>query len=909
MLHDGLELIPCHVNVAADAVRPHVYPDVLAFRVDLKLETRLIYVVVVVHNGSPPHKGRAIGRPMLVEKDVENSYRAGISKQRPTATWTSPHKTDGVAVWEGTAPATVRLLLEAKYDLDLKNRIAACGVLGQTILYLKRFEAAGDTLPNVILVGDKDECFVLATEAVRGFMNLSIDWSVAPSKGSPELTRALVDGVNILPYVYDVGGEFNFKDLVERIEVLAAGNRATVRASDANIGAIFAYWRDRVFREGKGKQAITPTEQVDVFLRSLFQPGEVYPHPAKRGVLIVPGYPDGVLVDLDQYKSFFQHFEQGYKPSEIKNFMSMKDRLVEDDARRRQGAFFTSPIWAEEAHKELDRVLGTGWRKDCVVWDPAAGTGNLTRDKHDWGCLISSTAERPDVGAMQQHGWGGKHVFQYDFLNPDAESPFFEDGAQNVIPAAVDRMLREAAKAGKRLVWFMNPPYGTAASAIKGESKQGVGQTSANESMKESRLGAASGQLYAQFLFRCRQVAEQYGFKNYTVALYSVPTFMSSGSYRPFREWWYAAHGYGGGFLFQASHFADVSGRWGVSFTVWNSGGKTDSKQDQPIRLTDERNFAVVTDGVKHVYNADDREASEWVRAPIQKSKGVDAPQMSSGLKVTDTKYGKPKKGALVYCNSLGNNLSESGTSVYFLAASSSRGQDFILTSSNWRRAVALYSARKLVGENWINQKDEYLAPDETLPGYDQWVNDCHVFAILDGANNCTAMRDVQYKGKEWRIKNNWFWRTRASALNDLDTIKTPTLYRDCEQEPTKEPSVNPITGEDETQPWEATGDAYMAFLLSSGAVALSPDAAAVLGALDALWLKSLPHREAYYAGRPVTDKEPDLHLMAWDASSYQLKNLWRDLFPTEWAELKAAHKALAARLQEGVYTFRFLKR
>jgi hypothetical protein len=34
-----------------------------------------------------------------------------------------------------------------------------------------------------------------------------------------------------------------------------------------------------------------------------------------------------------------------------------------------------------------------------------------------------------------------------------------------------------------------------------------------------------------------------------------------------------------------------------------------------------------------------------------------------------------------------------------------------------------------------------------------------------------------------------------------------------------------------------------------------------------------------------------------------------RDLFPTEWEELRAAHRALAARLQDGVYEFGFLKR
>jgi len=139
-----------------------------------------------------------------------------------------------------------------------------------------------------------------------------------------------------------------------------------------------------------------------------------------------------------------------------------QDRLIEDDARRRQGAFFTPALWVAEAHRELERVLGPNWRDECLVWDPAAGTGNLTRD-YSFGCLISSTCERPDVTAMRDHGWGGEHVFQYDFLNPDSESPFFEPGdGANVIPPEVDKALRAAAKAGKRLVFFMNPPYGTA---------------------------------------------------------------------------------------------------------------------------------------------------------------------------------------------------------------------------------------------------------------------------------------------------------------------------------------------------------------------------------------------------------------------------------------------------------------
>jgi hypothetical protein len=712
-----------------------------------------------------------------------------------------------------------------------------------------------------------------------------------------------MSGLNVLPFIFDLDDRFDMRQVISKIESAASGEQGNVRATEANLGTIFGYWRERVFKDVKGKQGLSPTEQVDVFLKCLFSPGDVYPHPSptKKGVLVVPGYGDRVLVNMDHYRSFFDHFEQGYKPTEIKRFLAMKDQLVEDDARRRQGAFFTPPIWAAEGNKELERVLGSNWRQECVVWDPAAGTGNLTRDHHDWGQLYSSTLEKVDAESMAAQGWGGT-AFQYDFLNPGSEGLFDQDTV-NVIPPRVDRGLREAAKAGKRLVFFMNPPYGTANDAgAAGTSKAGIALTVVNKDMKAAKLGAPSQQLYAQFMFQAKTLAEQYGFRDYTVALFSVPTFNSSGSYKELRDWWYGALAYKGGFLFQASHFADVSGRWGVSFTVWSSGGRTDSTRSLPIRLTDLQDFSVVTTALKALYNADGREASQWVRAPIKGLKGADAPQMSSGLKVKGEGPGSLIPGALYFFGNNANNLQDSATLVYNVSSADTRNHGLSVLPANWRRAVALYSARKLVGETWINQKDEYLAPDESKPGYDQWVNDCHVFTVFDGANNCTAMRNVRYKDKLWRIKNHWFWRTREACLDALDGMATPTVFRDCEREPTSR-----AAGRDTL--WEATGDAYFAHLLSSGALGLSPDARQVLVMLDALWLRSLPMREDYYASRPVSEKEPDLHLCAWDAGVYQLKNLWRDLYPDQWEELRVAHKGLARRLQDGVYTYGFLRR
>lgn len=826
----------------------------------------------------------------VTEKDVENAYRAGLQKARPQASITSPYNTDGYAQWD-----KVRLLLEAKFDLDFKARVPVCNTLGQCLLYLKKFEGAGEPLPNVILVGDKNECFVLSTVAVQGFLDLPLDWSAAPSTGNPDLTRALVEGLNILPYVYDVDDKFNFREVLSKCEILAEGEQKAVKATTGNIGAIFVYWVDRVFKD----KNLTAVEQVDVFLRCLFQPGEVYPHPTKKGLLVAPGYTDGVVIDPDQYRSFFDHFRQGYKPSEIDRFYGMKDRLVEDDARRRQGAFFTPQLWVDEAHKTLDGVLGVGWREECIVWDPAAGTANLTRDYQDWGDLIVSTAERPDVEVIKEQGWHpGAEVFQYDFLNPGEWSPFFDEADQdkNILPVSVEKRLKAARDAGKRLVFFMNPPYGTAASieTFRSSSKKGVGQTSVNGEMKQIKLGVASGQLYAQFMFQCAHLAQEFGFTEHTVALFSVPTFMSSGSYRKFRAWWYGKHEFKKGWLFQASHFADVSGRWGISFTIWGGLGTTDTRSNQEFTLKDVGGFEVVQAGSKTVYNSNGVEASKWVRELVKGGKAVDAPQMSSGLKIKDTKYGRPKTEALAYQNSLGNNLTESSDSVYVLSCSSSRGQDFSITPANFRRSVALYAARKLVLETWDTQKDEYLVPDTSLPGYEQWVDDAHVYALVHRYNQATAMRNVTYKDKLWTIHNHFFWKTHADALAALDTTETPTLYRDAKNHPSKDVFGNDVG---------SSPDPYLASLLASGALNLSPEAQAVLDRLDALWSLSLPHRENYAASHP------ELHLMAWDASIYQLKHIFRDLFPKEWAELQEAFKVLSEKLRPGVYDYGFLRK
>ena len=826
------------------------------------------------------------------EKEVEDLYRESIRRLRAGVGYDFRHNTDGYARW-----GNVRLLLEVKIKENLRNRKACCKVLGQLLYYLKKFERDGEVPPNVLLAGDETHFFVVPTASVVGFLNTDgVDWSAAPSAGSKVLLKALEDQA-IIPPLYEVGTK-DFREALLKCESISEDVGHHTKATPENISTMFSVRWAGVVKDPD----LTPVEHVDVFLKCLFRPSGVAL--LKGNQLHVPGYEDAIKVDSRAYEAFVAHFHQGYSPTEVEHFYSMKDRLVEEVARRRQGAFFTPDIWVAEAHKEIEKVLGPKWKDECIVWDPAAGTANLTRD-YAFRDLIISTAEKPDVQVIRDQGYNkGASVFQYDFLNPGGDSPFLEKDQRNTLPLSVERQLQAAAKTGKRLVFFMNPPYGTATNQKGKGSKDLIASTTVGMRMKAAKMGPCSQQLYAQFLHEAVGLANQFKFKNYTVAIYSQPTFMGSSSYSQFRPYWYRAHEYKGGFLFQASHFSDVVGRWGVSFTVWNSGGQTSTLSGVPLHLKDLEGLEVKDFGVKVLYSANGKEASSWVREPISHIQGVDAPQFCSGLKVVEDSGlgGKMVPGGLFYMTNSGNPVRYNAQEVYFTSSCGHLAHGLSGHPLNFRRVVALFAARKMVDGNWVNNQDEYLAPDETASGYDQWVNDCHVYSLLPVSNNCTAMRDVQYKGKAHRIKNHWFWMTKAEALAAYNTPGTPHLYRDCKEEPsghTAEPDL--FTPAPEVETWRENGDPYFAHVLPG--LALSGEAKKVLDLLKALHLKSLPVREEY------SNAHPELHLNAWDAGVYQLKHLWRAEFPEEWKELQVAFKVLEEKLRPGVYEYGFLLR
>ena len=97
----------------------------------------------------------------------------------------------------------LKLIIEYKFNEDFRSKSVRAKVLTQVLYYLKRFENNGMILPNIILVGDINECFVLHSNDIVSYLDENINWNIAPSEAhlhNPDLILKLSQDNNINPF-------------------------------------------------------------------------------------------------------------------------------------------------------------------------------------------------------------------------------------------------------------------------------------------------------------------------------------------------------------------------------------------------------------------------------------------------------------------------------------------------------------------------------------------------------------------------------------------------------------------------------------------------------------------------------------------------------------------------------------
>ena len=821
------------------------------------------------------------------EKAVEHAYWDLIQAYYPNTIIDPKHNTDGYA-----ETIFFRLLIEVKYDQKFLEKKNQCSVLVQALYYIKVFDEHGEEKPNVVLIGDKNECFVIHGNNLYPYLEENLDWSIAPSDAAlknPQLVVKLEQDRNISPFVFSIDENFDCNDLCVLIEEYARNTRREgVKVTEKNIARIYDDFLRTVIRK-ENLSKYTPNELVAIFILTMTNPnGETYIVPNKINTLHLSNGKN-IQIDGKSYDAFFCQFNRNYTPEEADVFNSIADRLLEETKRRFQGSFWTPNIWVDKAHDMLSDVIGEDWKEKCVVWDASCGSMNLTRD-YKFTDLYCSTLfqEELDIG-IQYNTEATK--FQYDFLN-GIDVDLLDNDAEIVSypPENVSRFpskLTKALQSGKPVVFFNNPPYAQAGDKMgsTGGDKKDVAKTFVNQLMIKDNCGKAAQQLYAQFLYRIQKIVDKYDIKEAYIGLYSPSLFLTGNSYKDFRKLFFSRFEYVCGCMFQASNFADVKDSWAISFTIYKIGKNKSTPTAFPVDVLDidENTNKIKLIEQRELYNLDNsEEAASWVRDKIKKFKTqTDYIQLQSALKYERlTGIGSYSSGSIGYFLNDSNNIYANSKYVGLFSAPHAHGHGLNVFPINYEECISLFSARALITSTWINQKDEYLKPNVNHPDYQEWLNDCMIYSLFSQKSGQSALRQAQYKGKTYNIKNEWFWMSLDHMKGLANQYRYNELYIDT----------------------KANCDSYVYNRIKD--IQFSSEAQAILDKANAI-VDMLIEKEYR---QQVALAHPEYHLNAWDAGWYQMRKILKEYSLPELDEFDDLVRALEEKMRPMVYELGFLR-
>lgn len=798
-----------------------------------------------------------------VEKDVEQVYTQGINLYFPNVAVEHTFACDGLIDTKNSDGKLLKVIIEYKFDEDLMSRTARAKILVQVLYYLKRFEQNGIILPNVIMVGDVNECFVIHSNNVIDYLDEEVNWKIAPSEAymhNPELVFKIAEDENINPFVFIIDNNFSFKEVVNKIYDLSSNIQRYVHVTEHNIAKIFEYFTNRVIID---KKKISANDIVAVFMGVITKSDDFYRHPSKKNTLVTPQ--GNFKIDGNGFDSFLSYFNRNYTPQEKMRFTEISDRLIEDTNRRNKGEFYTPTMFVDYAHDMISKVFGEDWKEKYIVWDNSAGCRNLTRDYY-FKELYSSTLEQAELEISKNYNKEATS-FQYDFLNDSLDK--------------LPKGLIEAFEQNKPIIFFMNPPYCSAANKLgsDGTSKQGVAKTMVNEQMLKDNIGASSQNLYAQFIYRIMMIKRQYNLTNCHICMFTPTLYLSGGSWKKFRKAFFDEFSFTNACMFQASHFADVANSWGISFSIWKNG-KSDEKTFFKHHLIDKPNDEIEVVGEKYIYNIDNVEtASEWCKQPIKRLKTYDMVNLKSALNVLEKNTrGRNFDKHLGYFLNAGNNVDMNMQKVALLSACYGNGNGHGLSEDNFTRCTTLFAARKLVDKTWINSKDEYMKPNTDNVSWDEYESDSVVYSLFNTSSNQSSLRQIDYKGKTYDIKNEFFWMSRDEIMSLANENGNDFCYNDA----------------------NVSKNRYVYTLLQNRT--LSMEAQEVLNKANEIVRKTFRYRQLF-------DEDNERYqINNWDCGWYQIKALAKEYAKDDFEEFKTIYKKLSKKMLPKVYELGFLK-
>ncbi len=616
---------------------------------------------------------------------------------------------------------------------------------------------------------------------------------------------------------------------------------------------------------------------------------------------------------LEAYSAFWRRYKRPPKREYWDFIVSRLDLLVPQDVRERKGSFFTPAIWVEKSQQYIAAVLGENWQDEYYVWDCAGGTGNLEVGLTNKYRVWVSTLDQQDVDVMLERARNGanlleSHVFQFDFLNDSFDK----------LPEDLRDVIADPGKR-KRLIVYINPPYAEAASATTssgtGENKEGVATSHSANLKYKPIIGSAANELFAMFLIR---VADE--IPGCIIGQFSTLKHLQGPNFKAFRI------AFCGSlekcFVVPADTFDNVKGDFPIGFFVWrlwdevahggaetrSAGGRSSSTAGNTAR--EDTRPPVFTSAVADVY---DREG-EFIG-----TKTIHSPDGQRVLMDWIRQFYDKTGERLAYCRYLGSDF-QNNNGVFITLKPSPNDLKQVkgnwITARNLMQFAIYFAARLCIDADWLNDRDQFLYPNDGWKDDAAFQADCLVYALFsgqnrvksaDGVNHWIPFTEAEVDSKSCfksHFMSDFLGGRVSSRANAAVEDGRPPYQDELDFENVASVKILPTTNTNSQLEIGNIGTGNTSTLATFPQ--FSPAARAVLDAGRELW--------RYYHAQPAANP---------NASYYDIRAYFQGCKPNGamnaksddatynalLATLRAAHKKLAAQIEPKVYAYGFLKR
>lgn len=841
----------------------------------------------------------------------------------------SKSKTDGILEIEMNNGKNLEVLCEFKYNLNFKDTQKSYKVLVQALQYLYQIKESKGTIPSVVFVADDNEYFLLSSKYFDKYLREPEKWELSlkttPSKSYLTYSKILEDMYNrTTPRIiinYRENGYIDFYEILNMIKTISNKMDSSYKLNKESIQKAYGLFTKHVIMDDYSSH-----ETIKLFLTCIneYTQDDVYLHPKKLNMLVLDGYKTDFKINTDAFNMFINIYQTAYGTDEFSELKRIIDSLITEEERRRQGAYFTPKVFVDYAHDMISKnlneydeegnLVGNDWKEDYVVWDPACGTKNLTRD-YKFKELYLSTLETIELDMSANLNIAHKHnTFQYDFLNDDWK-PVRSGGK---VP---DGLFDAVEDKNKKVLILMNPPYGTSTDRknIEGRHKAGITgdlDSKLKKRMKYLKFDRACHDLYTMFYFRLTEYILN-NKQNKQIAMFSPSRHLRTKGNREFRNYMSSYTNMYDSITFDSKHFEGSAGGWDIMFSI----SKINQKQKTPII-----NAVIELDNDGNIYNLIDQEMycpteeyelQNWIK-DVKNYKTI-RPNITLTnavtLKKVNPKSGSTyKDGSLGYFVNGGSNIEKNGELVFMLSVGFSNGNGVAINDKNIYKASVAFASRKLILKTFFNCKDEYSKPDIAKSIYEEYKKDSLIFSLFNMSSLQSSLRNVGYDKdgnpvncssggsdphyipgqpiESIDVKNEWFFLSNEE-MKQLSNGIFDELYLDAKDKP--------------------DSFIYQEIRKLEEANQLSREALKVLNIGRDLVRSTIGlRRELYRSG----GDNLMYHLQAWDAGYWQIRkavDLTEDdprykLQRKILADLKIAFKELSDKMRPLVYELGMLK-